>query len=308
MIDILMALYNGERYLAEQLDSILNQSITEWRLVLVDDCSKDRTPEIAREYAERYPGKITFYRRENNLGSAQKSFFDMLQYSSAEYVMTSDQDDYWLADKLKVTLEKMKEIEAEHGSDVPLLVHTDLRVVDAELHTIHESMFRAQNLDSRRDALPQLLAQNIVSGCTEMFNRALVDTITKIPQHAVMHDWWYALVAGAFGAVGFVNQPTILYRQHGGNEVGAKDVRSVQYNVERANDPVGARRSLILTYRQAAEFLELYGERLGPREKELVNAYAGLRSAGKWKKICTLFRYGFWKKGLFRKLGQIVFC
>lgn len=308
MIDILMALYNGERYLAEQIDSILGQSITEWRLVLVDDCSKDRTPEIAQEYARRYPGKIAFYRREQNLGSAQKSFFDMLQYSTAEYIMTSDQDDCWLPDKLKVTLEKMKELEAVHGNGVPLLVHTDLRVVDAELHTIHESMFRAQNLDSRRDTLPQLLAQNIVSGCTEMFNRALADRVRQIPQHAVMHDWWYALVAGAFGAVGFVNQPTILYRQHGGNEVGAKDVRSVQYTVERANDPVGARRSLILTYRQAAEFLEIYGGQLAPRGKELVSAYAGLRSAGKWKKIHTLFRYGFWKKGLCRKLGQIVFC
>lgn len=308
MIDILMALYNGERYLAEQIDSILAQSRTDWRLVLVDDCSKDHTAEIARDYAGRYPEKIVFYQRERNLGSPQKSFFDLLQYSSSPYLMTCDQDDVWLPDKLEVTLKKMKELEQQYGSDVPLLVHTDLRVVDAQLNTIHESMFRAQNLDSRRDTFHQLLAQNIVSGCTEMLNRALVEKVKTIPENAVMHDWWYALIAGAFGALGFVNQPTILYRQHGGNEVGAKDVRSVQYNVERANDPIGARRSLILTYRQAAEFLELFGDQLDERKKEQLKAYAALRSEGKLKKIYSLFHYGFWKKGLFRKLGQIVFC
>ena len=309
MIEILMATYNGERYLAEQLDSLFAQTETDWHLTVRDDGSTDRTAEIVGEYAARFPEKITFAVNEENSGGARYNFYRMLTEADADYVMTCDQDDIWLPDKIGQTLRKMRLLEQVIGAGRPVLVHTDLTVVDQDGEILAQSMFFQQNLDEHRKEFSELLVQNNVTGCTVMVNRALLNELPKeAPDGMIMHDWWMALVAAAFGEIGFVRASTIRYRQHADNAVGAKDARSLRYQAERLKDRAGAKQVLADTYRQAAAFAELYRGRLTPGQLETAETYGKMESYGKLRRLRVLRNYRLWKHGLTRRIGQMLFC
>lgn len=307
MIDILMATYNGEKYVAEQIDSILNQTNSDWVLIIQDDCSTDSTAEIALEYARRFPEKIKLIERETPSGSAKNNFFSMLSLSKAEYCMTCDQDDVWLPEKIEVTLKAMRQMEEIHGVEAPLLVHTDLKVVDVQLKVLSGLLCKSQDLSPDRDGFNQILVQNIVSGCTMMVNKALLAYIKEIPKYAIMHDWWLALVASAFGHISFIDAPTILYRQHGANQVGAKDAHSFSYNWARFRDRVAAKTVLRDTYVQAGEFFEIYNGSLDDGAKQMLQVYSTLAERRKLARIYILLKYRLLKNNLVRKIAQLIF-
>lgn len=309
MVTILMAAYNGQEYLAEQIESLLRQTEQGWKLVIQDDGSSDGTFGIAREYARRYPERIRAVRRETPSGSAQGNFFSMLRFADSEYAMFCDDDDVWLPEKVRVTLAAMKRLEKACGGDVPLLVHTDLRVVGPGLKPVADSMMRRQKLDPSRSALNHLLIQNIVTGCTVMVNRPLVMLTEErgFPRHAVMHDWWLALTASALGQIAFVPQATVLYRQHAKNQVGAKDAGDLKYNFRRFSDAAGARQSLNAAYEQAGEFLTRFGPLLGGGQRRLLEEFVSIPKLKKARRLRVLNRNGFWRTGFFRKCGQLWF-
>lgn len=306
VIDILMATYNGEKFLRPQLDSILQQSNQDWRLIIRDDCSVDGTVAIIKEYQLLRPNQIIFIQAEQPSGSAQNNFFLLLQYSTASYVMFADQDDVWLQNKVKITLDKMQQMEQQYGDDVPLLVHTDLAVVDEKLHILNKSLFDMHNMSACRSQLNNILVQNIVTGCTMMVNRALLQLINIIPQRSVMHDMWLALVAATFGKIGFVEKATMLYRQHGMNVKGARDMTTIAYTIQKLNETKEIHAGLVQQYQQAAEFLEMYDTKLSLSQKQLLNAYASMTNANVLRKLVILNKYHLYKKGLVRKLGQIL--
>jgi len=253
-----MAAYNGEEYVAEQIESILQQDCPEWRLVVRDDCSTDGTLTVAREQALRCPERVVVQERSGNSGSAKQNFLEMLSASMAPYVMFSDDDDVWLPDKISRTLGTMRELESRHSMGTPLLVHTDLTVVGKTLDVVALSMSRAQQLDGIEARLARTVVQNMATGCTVMVNRALADLVREPFDGIAMHDWWLAMIASAFGAIGFVDSPTVLYRQHGRNAVGARPSRSLSYNVGRYLDREGTRKMLADSYTQAEVFLERF--------------------------------------------------
>lgn len=309
MIEILMAAYNGETYIAEQIESILKQTEQDWHLTVQDDCSTDRTAEIVKGYWAAFPEKITYHKNERNLGGAKYNFYEMILSADADYIMTCDQDDVWLPNKLEKTLAAMKDLELQYGSENPLLVHSDLTVVNSSLQVISGSMFLSQELDSSRNTFSELLVQNQVTGCTMMINRALLKMFPgRQPGNMIMHDWWAALIAAAFGAIGFVNEPTILYRQHNENEVGAKNTKKLGYNLKRALKMAAARKVLIDTYLQAGDFARVYQDQLTGSQREIVCAYAEMGGYSKLKKWKTLRTYQLWKSGFKRRLGQMLFC
>lgn len=322
MVTILMAAHNGEKYIAGQIESILSQTEKNWKLVIHDDCSTDKTPEIAMKYSVNYPDKVNFMQLEKPSGSAKANFFSMLKYANTEYMMTCDQDDVWLTDKIEVTLEKMHVMEGKFGSDIPLLVHTDLKVVDENLNILSNSLFTLQNLSSRRNQLNHILVQNNVTGCTMMVNRALMAMVYEglkqpisqqpvpllpMQQYAIMHDWWFALVAAAFGYIDFVSGPTVLYRQHGNNEVGAKNTGSIRYNIGRLLNNKQSRSALEETYAQADCFLKVYGKMLTELQHEIIKEYCFIPEYSKIKRLRIISRYDFWKSGFYRRCGQILF-
>lgn len=308
MVDILMAVYNGEKYVAEQIDSVLAQSETDWHLFICDDMSKDRSFEIISGYGEKYPDKITVRRSTSPTGSAQANFMSMLPLARSEYIMFSDQDDFWEKDKIRLTLAKMRELEAEHG-DIPLLVHTELAIADSELNITHSRFTEFQGLDPKANTLNRLAVQNNVTGCTVMINRPLLELVRDIdPKNMLMHDWWFAMAAAAFGKIGFVDTPTIRYRQHGNNQLGAVNNRSLAGAAKIVSQRMKTKKRVSITYTQAKNFLDIYRDILPSDAKKCLELYTDIPRRNKLARIFLLIRYGFLKQNFLTAAGQLVFC
>ena len=247
MIEILLATCNGEKYLEAQLISLLGQSFKEWNVLIHDDGSTDNTVKIIEKYQAKFPEQIIFLNDGFMTGGAKNNFSHLMFHTSSPYIMFCDQDDIWNKDKVGITLNKMRKAEKEHPG-LPILVHTDLEVVDGDLHTIAKSMLSYQRLPKLLNSLDEHLVQNIVTGCTVMINRNAVEVSLPIPVEAIMHDWWVTLkVLSNHGAVVFVEQSTILYRQHDANSVGSKKV-NLLYLIKKL---LAFKTSMELIHRQA---------------------------------------------------------
>lgn len=225
MIDILMATYNGEKYIAEQIESIIKQSYTKWHLYIQDDCSTDATISIALGYQKKYPEKITVTENTQNSGSAKNNFFAMLNIAKSDYIMFCDQDDVWLPDKIKITHRRMLLAEQKFGKKHPVLVHTDVALVDEKLNVIAESLFKKEKWHfNKKITFWNSLIGNVVMGCTTEINKALLDKVKyNNLKNIPMHDWWLGMCARYFGTEEVVKIPTMLYRQHNANNVGVDE-------------------------------------------------------------------------------------
>lgn len=301
MISILMASYNGAPYIAAQIDSILRQTQQDFMLYICDDCSDDGTWEIVQAYAAKEPDRIVALQNEANSGSAKHNFFKMMTEHPDEYVMLCDQDDVWHPDKVEKTLLAMKKAEEEYGKETPLLVHTDLTVVDSDLKVLDPSYRHVVNGNWQRTALCYELAQNTVTGCTVLYNRALGGFLQHEPTFFVMHDWWLALVASAFGRIVFLDEATMLYRQHGDNAVGAKFVRSPRYLLRRLLDIKEYRKEMVETFLQSESFYNEFRNDLSFEQQALTAGYGHLAQAGwlrrRWFQIKSrTVKYGAMKK------------
>ncbi|MEX0618268.1 MAG: glycosyltransferase family 2 protein [Pseudohongiellaceae bacterium] len=228
-ITVLLPVHNGERFLSEQLDSIISQTYENWRIVMRDDGSTDGSAAIMLRYSNEFPDRIEIVESDNrNLGAAA-SFSLLMQYalgtkpgekSEPSLIALSDQDDIWNREKLEVQVAAL--LGADHDGDLPLLVHSDLRVVDANLNTIAGSFIDYHGLTPRRNTFRRSLVVNSVTGSTTVFNETLARKALPVPGDAVMHDWWLSLVALAFGSVVYLDRTLVDYRQHEANVSGAK--------------------------------------------------------------------------------------
>lgn len=301
-VEILLATYNGERYLREQLDSIVSQYYEHWLVRACDDASTDSTYEILCEYQNRYPDKFVIERNKVGFGSAKKNFMHLMKQSSCEYVMCCDQDDVWLPDKISRTLQKMKDVEQ---NNMPVLIHTDLKVADDNLQIISESFFAHSNF-RKQFGLHEVLIQNFVTGCTMMMNRALVELMKQIEdtEGILMHDWAAAILATAFGRVGFVDTATMLYRQHAVNSVGAKKYGLALF-IEKIKG-TGMKQSLMDTTMQAREIAGVFRGRFDDNTSQLIEGYAMLWNRNKIQRLQFYRKHGVWKKGLPRKICQVI--
>lgn len=216
-VEILMATYNGENYIEEQIESLFNQTYTNWNLLIRDDGSKDRTIEILEKLEKQYPDKIKLLRDSKGGLKAKDNFLELLRNSKENYIMFCDQDDVWLPNKIEITLKKMLKVE-----EGPTLIHTDLKVVDKNLNIISNSFWKFQNINPSRKAYNYLIVQNNITGCTMMINRELANLSNSEFPNGLMHDWVIGIIASLKGKIEYIKESTILYRQHGNNDVGAK--------------------------------------------------------------------------------------
>jgi glycosyl transferase family 2 len=221
---IVLSTYNGAEFLAKQIESIRAQTPPAWRLYIRDDGSRDDTLAVIANCAARDSRICVLSDDAGNLG-APASFGTLLSHAFARgesFVFLSDQDDVWLPTKAERMLTAAIEQEAQTGPHVPLLVHSDLRVVSPTLNLVHPSYLRLQQLDPHEDTRPaRLLFRNAVTGCATLVNRALLARALPFPRVA-MHDWWLAQCAALFGRIAFVDEATVLYRQHDANVLGAR--------------------------------------------------------------------------------------
>ena len=307
MISILMASYNGEQYIAEQIESLLNQTAQDFKLYICDDKSTDKSFAIVQDYASKYPEKIFITQNESNTGSAKSNFISMMIDHKDDYIMLCDQDDVWLPDKVEKSLSKIKELESKHEQTKPLLVHTNLYIVNESLETIAESFFDMANAKCGKNKLNNIIIQNIMAGCTIIYNRALADLIIDDkPKYMVMHDWWLALIASAFGEIGTIYEPTLLYRQHDRNEFGVNRRSPGAHLLHKLFNFTEVKETINSTYRQAESFLSVYKENMPQKSQELIAAYASMPNKKKLKKLQILCKYRIWKNGFIRKVAQVL--
>ena len=224
-IAILLGVYNGSKYLADQLDSLINQTNQDWTLYIRDDFSTDNSCEIISQYCAQYPN---FFLIEDNKGNlrCRDNFFQLLEAVDSDYYMFCDQDDIWLPTKIDLTFVKMKQNEILN-IEKPIVIFTDLIVVDENLNELSCSFWNYTKINPLIiNKFEYLSVCNLMTGCTMMLNRNGYYTMLPISNKAVMHDCWIALkTIAAGGIIDFVIEPTILYRQHENNVIGAKEIK-----------------------------------------------------------------------------------
>lgn len=311
-IDILLTAYEGTPFLTEQLHSLTMQTHADWRLWVRDDGSSDGTADHMRWFATRDPRVHVLEDGERRGPPAGFGWLMEQLPEETRYVMFCDQDDYWRANKIEVTLAAMRAAEAEHGADTPLLAHTDLTVVDRYLNLLHESFWAYQKLDPGRATLRSLLVENTVTGCAVMINRSLLELGTPVPPGAVMHDWWLALVAARFGTIVPVPVATIMYRQHDRNAMGIRRpwgprMPSPSEAMDAFARRAGLRGTLNATAAQARAFRERYGDRLTRAERRMLERFAEVDDCG-WlrRKLRVLQHHTVSRHGWTRNAGRVL--
>lgn len=221
-LSVVMCTYNGAAYLEAQLESIAEQSLLPDELLVCDDGSADGTVELVRKFCESAPFSVRILTGSGRLGVV-RNFERALLQSSAQYVALSDQDDVWEPGRLQASMRAMLEAEAASAHPRPILVHSDMRVVDSGGAPVDDSFFRRRGFRPRHaQPLRELVLQNYVTGCSALVNRAVLDLALPFPPAISIHDWWLALIAAAAGGIVTLDEQTVRYRLHGTNVIGAK--------------------------------------------------------------------------------------
>jgi hypothetical protein len=306
LVDILLATYNGARFLPDLLESLQKQSIDGWRLIVRDDGSGDGTPELVERWAGE-TGACCIFLRDGDRGlGASGNFARLLSASDAPYFMFCDQDDVWMPDKVALALETVSLAERDCGSDTPLLAHCDLTVVDETLEPVAPSFWAhqefayteatagLQDVKARRS----LLVRNFVTGCTMIGNAALRARAHPIPAGCVMHDWWMALVAAHLGEIRAIEQPGILYRQHTSNTLGARRwtfSAVAARGLSRPGAVIQRTRAWLVAARlQAQELHERFAGELSADDVACLVEFSRGRQVGLIARKTFMFRHGVW--------------
>jgi glycosyltransferase involved in cell wall biosynthesis len=301
-IDILLATYNGARFLEAQIESLLRQEDVPFRILVRDDGSTDGTLAIIDGYRRTKPDRFLVLNSSGkNLGAAG-NFAALLAHSNAPHVALSDQDDVWVPHKLRVLSGTLREMENRHGPETPLLVCSDLYVVDEDLRMRHPSYWRYAGLNPSHTSLSRLLIRNPAAGCASLFNRALAQLSLPLPREALVHDHWLTLVAAAAGHIGIIREPLVYYRQHSVNIIGARpyDWRAVVRRLRSgANWDIGA------LQKQAAALLERCQSILAPKDQALIEDFVSLPDRHWIVRRWLLLRHSILMPGLLRNLALL---
>lgn len=306
MVDILMATYNGSKYLSEQINSIVNQTYKNWMLYIRDDGSDDDTLNIIKEFSDKYPDKIILIEDNKSGLGAKNNFAELLLYSKNKYCMFCDQDDIWLNNKIEISINNMISAENLYGNRTPILVHTNLKVVDENLKILDNSYWKFQGLNGSNRKINKLMVENNITGCTMIINKALKEKIVNIPKYAIMHDWWIGLIASTLGKIVPIQESTILYRQHGNNEVGAKNINSIELLISKLNySQINS--SINNSIKQAKAFYKLYNTELNNTDKLIIEDFVNIKDKNFIIRKIIAIKNKFYKNNLIKKIVYLLF-
>ena len=291
-VNILMSTYNGQEFIAQQIQSIQKQTFENWNLLIRDDGSSDGTPKIIADFAKS-DARIRFINadKRENFGVI-KNFYTLLKYEKADYYFFSDQDDVWLPQKLELTLASVE----KENNQIPLMVYTDLTVVDRDLQVLHDSMIKTQSHHANTSLLEEL-TENTVTGGTMMVNHCLAKQWKQCYDDLIMHDWYLALLAASLGKLIYLDETTELYRQHESNVLGARTWSKRLKNWLRPHRLVKKYWWLVTSsQQQASHLLELD---VPAANKAIIQAYVTLLDQSFLNRIKWLKQYGFAKNRAF---------
>ena len=290
-VNILLSTYNGERFLAEQIRSIQDQTFSDWTLLIRDDGSKDQTRQIIEEFV-REDDRIRFINPDDvtNVGVI-KSFHALVKYETADFYFFSDQDDVWLPEKMQMCLDQAD----LYPSQEPLMVYTDLTVVNQDLEVLAESMIRSQSHHANTE-LVQELTENTVTGGVSLVNHALVE-LWDGTEDVIMHDWYLALLATALGKLVYIDSPGELYRQHDANVLGARTLSKRVQKWIRPHLLFSSYWDLIKRSQKQAELL--LSQVISEEDRNLVQAFVSIMDKPLLQRYQTLKKFGLRKNKAF---------
>ncbi|MFB4331507.1 glycosyltransferase family 2 protein [Paenibacillus sp. CR_12] len=272
-VQVLLSAYNGEQYISEQIQSILNQTHAAVSILIRDDGSTDKTIQLLDQWVTTHPDKIKLI-KGTNVGVVS-SFFELLRAADveADYYCFCDQDDVWLDHKVEHAIARL---DSSIYTEVPAMVFTSTYLTDDELN--------------RKGAWPKPPAQepsffnalyeNIAIGATITMNRSarnlFINSQSVDSQKVLMHDWWFYLLVSAFGTAIYDNKPSMLYRQHNNNVVGGSNSIVGKLKSKWASFKRHTGKDLL--HKQASEFDRIYGSRLTGEQKEQLDLFLATRT------------------------------
>ena len=267
-IDILMATYNGEKYISEQLDSIISQTYKNWNLLIRDDNSTDGTLKLLNEYSKKDKRIRMILDSKGNLGFV-KNFEELLKNSTEEYIMFSDQDDAWTKDKVQILLQKMNETEELAKSKKPILIHSDSYICDENLKVKKNGFISKKASET---GIKNIFFNFIVQGSAVMMNKELRDISMPFFKEVYLHDRYLNLLVELFGERVYIDKSLNYYRQHGKNQIGYGKIKILKEIFQRRyyneND-----RILI------KKIHELFSEKIDLKTKEDIEIYLKITSS-----------------------------
>lgn len=306
-VDILLSTYNGEKYLSEQLDSIVNQEYKHWSLLVRDDGSTDSTLAIVKTYVAKYPDKIQIIENQTGNFGSLKSYLMLMASSSAPYIAFCDQDDSWDINKLSQQVGVIAGAEKQYGANIPILVHSDSKIVNEDLELLSESQWKYQKTHpDKMTSLNRLLVQNCVTGCTTIINKELLKLgrSLKNPEKVIMHDWWLALIAAANGRIISMPVPLLRYRQHSDNRIGSRKWGLINTMGVLKNGPADLRARVLATKKQAEELLA--SDILTSEANIVVKRFVELFRLNWLMRRIELAQHGHFKYGFMRNLAMFL--
>ncbi len=222
---MVLATYNGEHFLAEQLTSLANQLRPPDEVVVVDDASHDHTVALLRDFRVSAPFKVRIVDRKHHLGTAA-TFAEAMEMATGDIIVICDQDDRWRSDKISVLVDRMR---AEPNA---LLAFSDARLIDANGALMDPSRWRVAGFSARqvqamaRDSFGQMMSRQIMSGCTSAVRAELIPALLPFPSGLhpdlpdMIYDRWISLLAAAVGPVALVTDQLVDYRIHRDQQIG----------------------------------------------------------------------------------------
>ncbi|QCT94714.1 glycosyltransferase family 2 protein [Caminibacter mediatlanticus TB-2] len=294
-IEILLFVYNGERFLEKQINSILTQTYKNFTLHLIDDCSNDNSFEIINKYKNLTNVKI--YRNDKNIGIV-KNVEKYLNLINGEFFALSDQDDIWLPNKLEKQIKYI-------NNKKPMLVHSDLVMINEYEKILYSSYFKFRNYNlPNKKSLNTIISQNGVMGNTILFNQKLKELILPFPKDLIVHDYWIALINEIYGERITLNEKLVMYRIHNNNlsnnisslskrnKIKLNNIQLPYYNINRE---------------KVLEFL-LNNYYIKEQDKIIIKKFIEYLEFKKNKLyiIFNLLKYNFLKKSLFYRIKIII--
>ncbi len=293
-ISIALCLYQGERFLTEQLDSILAQTLQDFHLHIFDDGSTDTSIKIIKQYQQIHPN-IHLHQNKQHLGFV-KNFEQAIKILSSKntYLALCDQDDIWHSNKLELCYQALSQLEQEY-IDMPCLVHSDLKMIDSAGKLIHSSFFAHKKIELPTEkSLAKILGYNGVMGNTLLINHQLAQLALPFPASLKYHDYWLALINETFGRRQTLHTALISYRIHSQNASENRKSQPVRYLAPPFTED---NRKQTLAY-----FLSHYD--INPKDRRIITAFYHYLDPKKNKirRIVILFKYNFLRKHWYYRL------
>jgi glycosyltransferase involved in cell wall biosynthesis len=277
-IQILLSTYNGEKFLKEQLESLINQTYGNVKILVRDDGSTDGTQSILKSYEE--DGYIEFYIGKN-IGACA-SFFELVKKAdiNASYFAFSDQDDFWKPEKIEIAIAKLE----KEDDKLPVIYCSKTTVVDDKLNII--TTHKQKTI--KRISFGNSIVENIATGCTIVANKTMIKEMQKVnnTNGIFLHDWFAYMIATAFGKIIYDSNSYILYRQHSNNVIGLSKNTYEDYKRKVKLLFMYVRTKII--YNNTYKFYEIYSSQLKDSDIVLIKNFLSKRMFQKLKVVFSL--------------------